>query len=363
MTDNRYVVIMAGGKGERFWPQSRQKKPKQLLPIVGDEPLLVQTVNRVRSVVCEANILVITNAENADEVAQLCPMLPAGNVVAEPVGRDTAAAVGLATVLVKMRNAQASFAVLPSDHVIHDKDRFCKVLQHAFEVAESTDALITIGIEPIFPSTGYGYIQRGAECMRLEGLPVYKVQRFVEKPNLETATKYVASGEYFWNAGMFIWRAEVVAKALEKYVPGLWKGLDAISEKLSGGAPMNEVLEEHYAGLEKISIDYALMEKADNVMTLPAVFDWDDVGAWPALVRHIPADGQGNVLRGKAIVYDGKDNIVIGTSDHLVSVMGLSNCIIVHTDDATMVCPRDRAQDIKSLVREVSSDPRFSDLV
>jgi len=363
MTENRYIVIMAGGRGERFWPQSRQKKPKQLLPIVGDEPLLTQTINRLGDLVPAKNIIVITNSEHVGDVAEICPMLDRANIIGEPAGRDTAAAVGLATVLVRLRNPKASFAVLPSDHIIGDKVCFRKVMELAFEVAENEESLVTIGIEPLFPSTGYGYIQRGQECMRLLGMPVYGVTRFVEKPNLETARKYVASGEYFWNAGMFIWSVPTVAKALEKHVPDLWAGLVAIETELSSGADLNAVLEAHYSELRKISIDYALMEKADNVLTLPGVFEWDDVGAWPALVRHLPADSEGNILRGNALVFEGKDNIVIGAGEHLVAVMGLNNCIVVHTEDATMVCPRDRAQDIKSLVREISSDPRFHDLV
>ncbi|MFA5257504.1 MAG: mannose-1-phosphate guanylyltransferase [Opitutales bacterium] len=354
---------MAGGKGERFWPQSRQSKPKQFLPIVGDKPLLAQTVLRLGDFVPPGNIIVLTGAEYVDDVAEVCPMLDRENIVGEPVGRDTAAAVGLATILVRLRDPAASFAVLPSDHVIEDDESFRLVLDHAFEVAETEDALVTIGIEPLFPSTGYGYIQRGAEVMRLNGLPVYDVKRFVEKPNLEVARQYVSSGEYFWNAGMFIWRASTVATALEKHVPDLWAGLAEIEKALASGADLNTVMEERYPTLRKISIDYALMEKADNVITLPGIFDWDDVGAWPALVRHLPADSNGNIIRGNAIVFEGNDNIVIGSDAHLVTVMGLDNCIIVHTEDATMVCPRDRAQDIKNLVREVSLNPRWKDMV
>lgn len=355
---------MAGGKGERFWPQSRQKMPKQLLPIVGDASLLEQTINRLGDLVPVANIYVITNADYADSVANACPMLDKANIVAEPVGRDTAAAVGLAAILVRLQDRNASFAVLPSDHAIHDAEGFRSVLANAFEVAESEDALVTIGIQPEFPATGYGYINRGPECMRLGDFPVYRVKKFVEKPNLELAKQYVTSGQYYWNAGMFIWSAENLWKALEKHVPELHAGLAQMEEALAAGQPLTQVLASHYEGLKKISIDYALMEKAENVLTVPGLFDWDDVGSWPSLFKHLPHDAAGNVIRGDAVVLDGSDNIVVASDDgHLVSVMGMNNFIVVHTKDVTMVCPKDRAQDIRKLVAEVSRNPKWSDKV
>jgi mannose-1-phosphate guanylyltransferase len=354
---------MAGGRGERFWPQSRHKMPKQLLPIVGNESLLAQAVHRVEGIVPLSNVFVITNADYADAVAEACPILRRANIVAEPVGRDTASAVGLGGVLARLGSPDASLAVLPSDHVIHDVAAFRLVLTHAFEAAESGDWLVTIGIKPEFPATGYGYIHRGDECMRLEGLPVYKVRRFVEKPNLELARQYVDSGEFFWNAGMFVWSAKSFFAALEKHAPDIAAGLGAIERELSQGCPMADVLVAHYPHVRKISIDFALMEKAENVLTLPALFDWDDVGAWPSLARHLPADAAGNILRGNAVVLDGHGNIVISTGDHLVSVMGISNCIVVHTGDVTMVCPRDRAQDIRLLVKQVAANPDWSDRI
>lgn len=363
MAKNRYIVIMAGGKGERFWPLSRQKMPKQLLPIVGDSSLLEQTIRRVGDLVPVNNIIVITNADYVDAVAAACPMLERDNIVAEPVGRDTAAAVGLGCALVRQRDKSAAFAVLPSDHAIHDDEAFRRVLSNAFEVAESEEALVTIGIQPEFPATGYGYIQRGDECMRLGDFPVYRVKKFVEKPNLELAKQYVTSGQYYWNAGMFIWNARVLWTALEKHVPELHAGLAAIEDDLTQGQPLASVLDARYPGLKKISIDYALMEKADNVYTVPGLFDWDDVGSWPSLFRHLPHDASGNVARGDAVVLEGADNIVFSADGHLVTVLGVSNCIVVHTKDVTLVCPKDRAQDIKKLVSEVSKCPVWHDKV
>lgn len=363
MASSRYIVIMAGGRGERFWPQSRSKAPKQLLPIVGDESLLAQTVRRVEGVVPLENVFVLTNAEYAGAARQACPMLPAANVVAEPVGRDTAAAVGLGALLVGLRDESASLAVLPSDHVIHDAAAFRKVLSGAFEAAEAGEYLVTIGIAPEFPATGYGYIQRGETCMKLGCLPVYGVKRFVEKPNLETAKQYVASGEFFWNAGMFIWSVKSIHNALRSLVPDIAVILDSIAAEVRSGAPLEDVLAQRYGSLRKISIDYAVMEKAGNVLTIPGIFDWDDVGSWPSLFRHLPTDSHGNVLKGDAVVLDGSGNLVVGSNGHLVSVLGLSNCIVVHTPDATLVCPRDRAQDIKSLVKEIASRPGLSDRI
>ncbi|HNX04619.1 MAG TPA: mannose-1-phosphate guanylyltransferase, partial [Opitutales bacterium] len=328
MAPSRYIVIMAGGRGERFWPQSRQKKPKQLLPIVGEESLLAQTIHRVGGIVPLENIFVITNADYAQAVSEICDMLPAENVVAEPVGRDTAAAVGLSGLLVSLRDPGASLAVLPSDHVIHDTAAFRKVVESAFEVAESGDHLVTIGIAPEFPATGYGYINRGAQCMQIGCLPVYEVKRFVEKPNLETAKHYVASGEFFWNAGMFIWSVKSLDCAMRALAPDIVAIFDGIAAEVRKGVALRDVLAERYPSIRKISIDYAVMEKAKNVVTIPGIFDWDDVGAWPSLVRHLPADSHGNVLRGSAVVLDGSGNIIISSGDHLVSVMGLSNCIV-----------------------------------
>lgn len=359
----RYVVIMAGGRGERFWPQSRLRRPKQLLPIVGDSPLLKQTVDRLAGLVPPENIYVITNTEQAPAVAEICPEIPAEQIVAEPEGRDTAAAVGLAAILVRRRDPDATFAVLPADHVIKDSEGFRRVMTAAFEAATRQDALVTIGIEADMPATGYGYIHRGEEGAPANGLPIYTVRRFVEKPDVETAQTYIDSGEYFWNAGMFIWRVPVVVAAFEQYAPELWAGLLGVDQSLADGATLDAALATHYGSLKKISVDYAIMEKADNVLTIPSAFDWDDVGAWPALARHLDPDTDGNVSRGDSVIHDSKGNIIISGKGHLVAVLGIEDCIVVHTGDATLVCPRDRAQDIKQLVKQIASDPRYKGLV
>ncbi len=359
---NRYVVIMAGGKGERFWPQSRLKRPKQLLPIVGDAPLLTQTVTRLEGLVPAENILIITNQEQQAAVEEVCPMLPKENIIGEPVGRDTAAAVGLAMVLVAQRDPQATFAMLPADHVIHDAEGFQGILGTAFAAAEKEPVLVTIGIKPEFAATGYGYIHRGDEWANVDGRSVYQVKAFKEKPDAETAARYVESGEYYWNAGMFIWSVAAIDAAFTEFVPELYAALEKIAVALKAGENLDAVLEAQYSSLEKISIDYAVMEKARNVVTMESAFDWDDVGAWPAVARHFPADEAGNVTRGAAMVEGGSGNIVISPDGHLTAIVGADDLIVVRTADATLVCPKSKAQDIKKLVKRISDDEQWKTL-
>jgi mannose-1-phosphate guanylyltransferase len=351
---NRFVVIMAGGRGERFWPQSRLKKPKHLLPIVGDKAMLAQAVDRVLGLVPPENIFIITNTEQREAVLEICPEVLPAQVVGEPVGRDTAAAVGLAAVLVQERNPEGAFAILPADHVIHDTEGFQKTLALGFEQAEKGEYLVTIGIDPTEPATGYGYIHRGEQASSKN--PVFKVQRFVEKPDLETAKGYLASGEYAWNAGMFVWKALTVRKSITKYVPELEASLTAIQAELSSGAELSTVLALHYPDIQKISIDFAVMEKADNVLTIPAAFDWDDVGEWPAVARHYEVDAGGNVSRGKSVLKDSSGNIIFSDEGHLVALLGVDDLIVVRTEDATLVCHKDQAQKIKELVSVVGEE-------
>lgn len=353
----RFAVIMAGGRGERFWPQSRLHKPKHLLPIVGREPMLTQTISRVRPLVPAKNILVITTRQQLAEVRKACRGLPARNIIVEPVGRDTAAAVGLAMLLVKQRNPDAAFAVLPADHVITDENRFRQLLDAAYAAAESADELVTLGIEPTEPATGFGYIERGKVWH--SGPPaVLRAKRFVEKPNLTKAMAYLASGRYYWNAGMFVWRVPVIAAALRTHAPELATGLDKLGKalRLTGG---QAALAKLYPTLPRISIDYAVMEKSRNVLVLPAGMGWDDVGSWPAVERHHAKDGAGNVLRGAAIVESGNNNIVVTEGGHVTAVLGMDDVIVVHTADATLVCPKHRAQDIKLLLQRLAADPKL----
>ncbi|MGY8714414.1 MAG: mannose-1-phosphate guanylyltransferase [Verrucomicrobiia bacterium] len=351
--NNRFVVIMAGGRGERFWPQSRLTRPKHLLPIVGDSAMLAQTVERLEGLVPAENIFVITNVEQRDAVLESCPTLLPERVIGEPVGRDTAAAVGLAALLVDQVEQDAAFALLPADHVIEDGEGFRSVLRSSFEAAERNDYLVTIGIKPNFPSTGYGYLSQGDELDNVQNRSVSKVDRFIEKPNLSTAEEYLKQGGYFWNAGMFVWRPSVILSAIQKHAPVLSEGLKELQADLNSNGSLIRAMEKVYPNLEKISVDFAVMEKAEGVVMLESDFDWDDVGEWPAIERHYPADENGNVFKGDGIAVDSKGNLAFSEKGHCITLLGVEDLIVVQTGDATMVCHKDRAQEVKELARKV----------
>jgi len=348
---------MAGGKGERFWPQSRESTPKHLLAIVGEKSMLAQTVDRVAGVVPRENIFIITTAAQLEGCRGACPDLPEANIIAEPMGRDTAAATGLAMLLVKQRDPDAAFAMLPADHVIRDTDEYAKLLRIAFESAESADVLVTLGIKPSGPETGFGYIQQAGRWRQVGGRDVMVVKRFVEKPDLETAQGYLAAGGYYWNAGMFVWRVPVVAAAFKAHAPEIAAGLARLESAARSAGGWTEALAGIYPTLNKISVDYAIMEKSTNVVVVPATFDWDDVGAWPAIAKHFTPDAAGNVLRGLAMVENGSGNIVVSDDGHLTAVVGASDLVVVHTPQATLVVPKDKAQEIKALLKRLAEDP------
>ncbi len=351
---DRFVVIMAGGRGERFWPQSRMARPKHLLPIVGEKSMLTQTVDRLTGIVPKENILVLTTQAQLEGCRSVCTDLPPANIVAEPMGRDTAAATGLALLLVKQRNPSATFAMLPADHVIHDKPEYRKLLTLAFEAAEADSVLVTLGIKPTEPATGFGYIESAGVWKKIGSRDVFTAKRFVEKPDEKTAQEYLATNRYYWNAGMFVWRVPVVEAAFKAHAPGLYAGLVQLEQ--AGKADWPTALAKLYPTLPKISVDYALMEKSTNVVVLPASFDWDDVGAWPAIAKHFPQDDHGNVLRGVAMVERGANNIVVSADGHLTAVVGCNDLIVVHTADATLVVPKARAQEIKELMKRLGED-------
>lgn len=360
----RFVVIMAGGRGERFWPESRIARPKQLLPIVGEKAMLAQTIDRLDGLVPAEDIFIITNAEQRAAVLEVCPTLDPGKVIGEPIGRDTAAAVGLATLLVRREDPEASFAMLPADAVIHNSAGLRATLESAFAVAEAKPVLATIGITASFPATGYGYIQQGEPIGEFAHRTAYQVKRFVEKPDQPTAESYLAAGDYFWNAGMFIWSVPAIVAELEKNTPSLWRALQTIDAGLANGQAIDPLLGEHYPNLEKISIDYAIIEKAKNVVMLESGFDWDDVGEWPAVARHYPADANGNVIRGQVELADASGNIVYCRDDeHLIALLGVQDLIVVKTADATLICHKDKAQSIKALVNQIGAKEALKHLM
>ena len=368
---DRFVIIMAGGRGERFWPISREKTPKQLITLLGKTSFLQQAVERVLPVVPLKNIFIITNAVQAPEVRRQLPKLPKDNVVAEPVGRDTCAAVTLGAALVGARSTTGVMAVLPADHVIPEEKKFQQVLSDCFDLASSGRAIVTIGIKPTEPATGYGYIQTGEPLPPPQGVKAYKTtffraERFVEKPNLEKALEYVNSGHYRWNAGMFIWSFVTVTEGLQKHQPEMFDACQRWFAAAKNPAKLNKILAKEYPAIKKVSIDYALMEHAQNVVCADGAFEWDDLGAWPALARHLKPDAEGNCAVGDFIHVDAARNIIFDarTKNRTpIAVVGLRDSILVQTDDAVLLAHKTQAQKIKEMVKKLSEDARLKKLV
>jgi len=343
------VLIMAGGRGERFWPKSRKENPKQFLSLNGNGSLILDTVNRIKGYVSYRDIYVVTLKEYEERIRKLIPEIPQNNIIVEPVGKNTAACIGLS--LLHMRDvSDPTVIVLPSDHYISDNRSFVSTLKKAVEVSERVpDTVITIGIRPTRPETGYGYIKRKKEKVYLN--TAYAVERFVEKPKFETALFYLRSGDYLWNSGIFIFKKSTMEKALKEYMPSLWSGLVRIREAM-GREDFKEVLEREYSKFENISIDYGVMEKYSNIAVIPAAFSWDDLGSWRSLERIMDKDEDGNVILGNVVCVDTKNSIV-ESNGRLVALVGVEDMIVVDTHDAVLVCRKDRDQSIKDLLKVI----------
>jgi mannose-1-phosphate guanylyltransferase len=346
--NNLFVFIMAGGSGERFWPMSRLATPKHLLRLLGERTLLEEAVLRALAVVPADRVFVLTNHAQLESCRQAVPSLPAAQFLAEPAKRDTAPAAALATGFARARNPDAICALLPADAMIHDSATFARQLSQAAAVMNDSPALLTFSIRPTFAATGYGYLQLGAS--QPDG--TRKVERFVEKPDPDTAEEYVASGTYGWNAGMFVWRAEIFLAECDRLVPPL----AAFIREFPAGDP-TAYLAERFPHLPKISVDYAIMEQAAEVLALEAAFDWDDVGSWTALPAHLGKDSHENTLKGAHAVLDSHNNIVVANSRH-VALCGVSDLVVVETPDAVLVCHRNAVQRIKNLQPLLPEDLR-----
>lgn len=367
-----FVVIMAGGRGERFWPMSRGATPKHLLRLLGDRSLLQQTVERVLPVVPRENVLVITNEGQLAEVRRQLPELPRGNVVAEPMVRDTAAAVALGAALVSARCASRVMAVLPSDHVIREEAKFLGVLVDGLRLAGSAPVMVTIGIPPTEPATGYGYLRVGESWRRGRGKGLggrtkfCRVEQFVEKPPLKRAMEYVRDGGYRWNAGMFLWSCETVAAGLREHQPGLHEAWERWRRLGKQPVRLARALADDYPGLPRISIDYALMERADNVLVADGEFGWDDLGSWSALGRHLAGDAAGNRVVGEGLFVASEGNLVFDARTKRrtpIAMVGLRGVICVQTDDAVLLLEGSGAQRVKELVKLLGEHPRWRRLL
>jgi mannose-1-phosphate guanylyltransferase len=368
--NDRYVIIMAGGRGERFWPVSREKTPKQLISLFGDRTFLQQAVDRVLPLVPIKNILIITNAVQAPEVRKQLPKLPKENVIAEPVGRDTTAAVTLGAAIVGQRSTSAVMAVLPADHVIPEEKKFQQVLADAFDLAGRGQVIVTIGIKPTEPATGYGYIRTGNVLPPPQGVKAYKTtffkaEQFVEKPHHDKALEYVNSGQYRWNAGMFVWSFVTVTQGLEKHQPEMAAACQRWFKAAATGK-LDKVLAKEYPEIKRISIDFALMEKAQNVVVADGAFEWDDLGSWNALARHLKADAEGNCAVADFIHVDAARNIIFDArTKHRtpIAVVGMRDSILVQTDDAVLLAHKSQAQKVKELVKKLSETKEYKKLV
>jgi mannose-1-phosphate guanylyltransferase len=369
-SNDRFVIIMAGGRGERFWPVSRIKTPKQLVALLGARSFLQQTVERVLPLVSLKNIFVITNSVQAPEVRRQLPKLPAQNVIAEPVGRDTCAAVTLGAAIVGQRSINAVMAVLPADQVIPEEKKFQQVLGDSLDLASRGQVIVTIGIKPNEPATGYGYIRVGNVLPPPQGVKSYrttffKAEQFVEKPNYETAQQYLNTGQYRWNAGMFVWSFVTLTQGLEKHQPEMAAACQRWF-KVAGTARLNKVLAREYPEIKKVSIDYALMEHAQNVVVADGAFDWDDLGSWTALGRHLKADAEGNCAVGDFVHVDAARNIIFDarTKNRTpIAVVGQRDTILVQTDDAVLLAHKSQAQKVKELVKQLAERKEYKKLV
>lgn len=343
------ALIMAGGRGERFWPKSRKNLPKQFLSLTGDGRTMIQlTVERVLPLVDMQDIYIATNRSYKALVREQLPELPEENILCEPVAKNTAPCIGLGAVHIARKYEDAVMFVLPSDHLIKYNTMYLDALRCASEVAEAGDNLVTLGIMPDYPETGYGYIKFQPDARK--GV-AFEVERFVEKPDLETAKQYLATEQYLWNSGMFIWRVSTILRSIEKYLPDTYAGLRRIGDAI--GAPdEKEVLEKEFSAFKSESIDYGIMEKADHIYTLPGSFGWDDVGSWNAVERIQPANEFGNVVHGNAVTVDTKRCIIQG-NEKLIATVGLEDIIIVDTDDALLVCEKGDAGEIKKVLENL----------
>ena len=383
--ENRYAVIIAGGRGERFWPLGRASRPKQFVDLFGGKPLIRIAAERLEGVVPPDHLFVVTSRDLVPATREALPDLPPSQIVGEPFGRDTAAACALGTELVahhaqlavslqagnaSINNSaplreggapkgrgEPTLAILTADQIMVDVDKFRRTLSDCFSIAESEPSIVTIGIEPTFPSTGFGYIEAADRLDTGTETVFHAVQRFVEKPDADTAAAYLAGGRHLWNSGMFLWGVRTFRDALHRFQPALAAGFDALAPAI--GAPdFEERLEAFYNTLGKISVDYAIMEHADNIVMARGTFGWDDVGSWTAVPNHFPADADGNVAIGACETLDASGNILLSREEgHLVAVLGAKDLVVVHTKDATLVCPRSEAPRLKTLVQQIGRRP------
>ena len=361
MLNHLWTSILCGGGGKRLWPRSRLEKPKQFIRLFGKKTIFQETIERVKPLVPPERILVITNFDYVDEVREQAPEIPRKNIIAEPQARNTALAMGIGAVYIKNRDPSGIIINLASDHLIKDTKKFRYKMLIAAKAANLGDYLIAVGIQPEFPHTGYGYIHAKKEFTRINGELVFKMERFTEKPDLTTAKMFLATGEYFWNANLYTWKAEAALEAFRRHAPKIVQGLERI-EKAIGTAKEEKVLDEVYKQAEDISIDYAVSEKAKNMLVVPADFDWSDIGDWKVVYDLGKKDKNGNVIikhgeKGEHLGIETK-NCLVHFDDELIATVGVENLIIVDAGNLILVCNKDKAQDVKKIVQKLKEQEK-----
>lgn len=355
--EHTYAVIMAGGGGTRLWPLSRRDRPKQAIRLLGDRTLFQMAVDRLQGLLPREHVFVVTVARQAELLQSQAPELPPSNFLLEPAPRGTASVIGWAAVVLRRRDSEAIMACLTADHYIRNVEAFRRLLQAAFQVAEEGE-LVTLGITPTYPATGYGYIQRGEKLTRIGDLDVYRVEAFREKPDRETAEAYLRQGTFSWNSGMFVWRADRILEEIARWMPDLYQGLQEIESAL--GTPQErQVLERVWQGLRAETIDYGVMEHADRVAVIPADdLGWWDIGGWDRLFEVLEPDAAGNlVLAPDALVLDSADSLLfqeVEGGNRLIALLGVQGLVVVDTGDALLICPRERAEEVRRVVDELA---------
>ena len=348
------LFIMAGGSGERFWPLSRKAKPKHLLKLVSSKTLLEETVLRIKPLASKpSHLLILTNHEQIPGIRKALPRFPKSSLIPEPAKRDTAPAAALATALALRNNPDAILALLPADAVIGKAPIFRSQLAAAARAAAASPSFVTLGIRPSFPATGFGYLYLGQKTLRsLRGGPFLRVRRFVEKPSLAKAKAYLRSGQYAWNAGIFVWKASTFLAEARRQQPALARFIERFPKRGSYAS----YLKREFPKLPKISVDYALMEGAQSVLALKASFPWDDVGSWSALPSHLSTDKRGNTFRGNVLSLDCQNTLALAEGGRPITLLGTENLVVVDTPDALLVCPKNRVQEVKRLMALLPKD-------
>lgn len=347
-----YALIMAGGIGTRLWPLSRANQPKQALQLIGDRTMFQHSVDRLSPLFKYENIFVVTRAEHASILAGQVPELPAANFIIEPEGRGTAPAIALGAIHLRRHDPQATMAVVTADHYISKKEDFQKALAASVQAAAGGH-LVTLGITPSSPSTGFGYIQQGQRMGEINGLSYYHVERFTEKPDLETARRMMHSGLYSWNSGMFIWRVDRIMAEFERQMSQFYFQLAEVEQAI-GTSAYETVIQRVWPRVAKQTIDYGVMEGATDVVVIPVEIGWSDIGSWASLLELLPANQDGNILVGPTLEIDTHNSLVF-SKKRLVATIGVENMVIVDTDDAILICPKEREQDVREIVKRLSS--------